>query len=76
MNIKKNTTIAIFDKIRGESLTFGKMLESIRKADCISQVALAKKMKISKAYLCDIEKRTPASNFGASYAICQNFRLL
>lgn len=56
MSIKKSNTINLFDKIRGESLTFGKMLESIRKADCISQVALAKKMKVSKAYLCDIEK--------------------
>ena len=59
---KKSTTIAIFDNIRGESLSFGKMLESIRKSDEISQVELAKKMKISKAFLCDIEKsRRPVS---------------
>jgi transcriptional regulator with XRE-family HTH domain len=32
------------------------MIESLRKTDEISQVELAKKMKISRAHLCDIEK--------------------
>ncbi len=53
---KKSATIDIFDKIRGKHLSFGRMLESIRKADEITQVELAKKIKISKAHLCDIEK--------------------
>ncbi len=37
-------------------MTFGKMIYAIRKCDEISQTALAKKMKMSKAHLCDIEK--------------------
>ena len=56
MTIKKSSALTSLEKIRGNSLTFGKMIESIRKADEISQVALALKMKISKAHLCDIEK--------------------
>jgi len=56
MTIKKSSAVKILEKIRGGPLTFGRMIESIRKADEISQVELAKKMQISKAHLCDIEK--------------------
>ena len=42
--------------LRGEPLGFGRMLESIRQADEISQVELARQMKISRSHLCDIEK--------------------
>ena len=45
-----------FEKLRGGSLTFGRMIESLRLCDEISQMDLAKKVKISKAQLCDIEK--------------------
>ena len=37
-------------------MTFGRMLASLRKCDEISQVALAKKVKMSRAMLCDVEK--------------------
>ena len=43
-------------KIRGGPLTFGRMIESIRLSDEISQVELAKRLGISRAHLCDIEK--------------------
>lgn len=56
MTTKKSSAINTLEKIRGSSLTFGRMIESIRKSDEISQVGLALKMKISKAHLCDIEK--------------------
>jgi len=56
MSTKKSLAIKKLDKMRGGPLTFGKLIESIRKADEISQVELAEKMKISKAHLCDIEK--------------------
>lgn len=56
MSIKQSTAIRSLEKIRGGSLTFGKMIESIRKSDEISQVELAAKMNMSKAHLCDIEK--------------------
>jgi transcriptional regulator with XRE-family HTH domain len=56
MSTKKSSAIKKLEKMRGGPLTFGKMIESIRKADELSQVELAKKMKMSKAHLCDIEK--------------------
>ncbi|MDD4974193.1 MAG: helix-turn-helix transcriptional regulator [Bacteriovorax sp.] len=56
MSIKKSSVIKALDKMRGGPLTFGRMIESIRKCDEISQVELAKRMNISKAHLCDIEK--------------------
>ncbi len=56
MSIKKSSAIKSLEKMRGAPLTFGSMIESLRKTDEISQVELAKKMKISRAHLCDIEK--------------------
>ncbi|MDO8953427.1 MAG: helix-turn-helix transcriptional regulator [Gammaproteobacteria bacterium] len=44
-----------FEKKLGK-LTFGKMLWSLRKCDEISQTEFAKKLGVSKQYLCDIEK--------------------
>ena len=37
-------------------LTLGQMINSLRLSDEFSQVDLAKKMKISRSMLCDIEK--------------------
>jgi transcriptional regulator with XRE-family HTH domain len=37
-------------------MTLGLYLKAIREADEISQIAFAKKLKISRANLCDIEK--------------------
>jgi transcriptional regulator with XRE-family HTH domain len=48
-------TIKLMDEIIGEKTTFGKTLWSIRKCDEISQVAFAKKIGVSKQYLCDLE---------------------
>ena len=56
MSTKKSLSIKKLEKMRGGPLTFGRMIESIRKADEMSQVELASLMKISKAHLCDIEK--------------------
>lgn len=56
MTTKKSSAIRALEKIRGGYLSFGAMLESIRKSDEITQVELARKMDISKAHLCDIEK--------------------
>ena len=56
MSTKKTNNSKIIQKIRKERLTFGKMIESIRKADNITQVELAAKLKISRAHLCDLEK--------------------
>jgi plasmid maintenance system antidote protein VapI len=46
--------------LRKGPLTFGKMITSLRECDEISQVDLARKMGISRAQLCDIEKERRA----------------
>ncbi len=58
MTIKKDSGSSreYLQKLRGGRLTIGKMIESIRLADEISQVSLSKRMKISRSHLCDIEK--------------------
>jgi len=71
MNIKnKSDARRFFEKLRGGPLTFGRMIQSFRLCDEISQVNLAKKMKISKAHLCDIEKgrRMVSSERAAAFA--------
>lgn len=52
----KSQARKFLESIRGKSMTFGEMIASIRQADEWSQVNLAKKLKISRAHLCDIEK--------------------
>lgn len=44
------------EKLRGCRMTFGQMIESIRICDEISQAELARKLSMSRAHLCDIEK--------------------
>ena len=57
MNTKKKSNAKKFlESLRGGPLTFGHMIESIRQADEVSQVELARKMAMSRAHLCDIEK--------------------
>ena len=56
MDTKLSAARKYLQKLRGGPLTFGKMIESLRKSDDISQVQLAQKMGLSKANLCDIEK--------------------
>ena len=66
----KSSAIKFLESLRGGPLTFGQMIESIRLCDEISQVDLAKKMKISRAHLCDIEKgrRTVSAERAAQFA--------
>lgn len=59
---KKSQARAFLEGISGGPLTFGEMIQSIRQADGISQVDLARRLEISRAMLCDIEKgRRPVS---------------
>jgi transcriptional regulator with XRE-family HTH domain len=44
------------ESILGEPLTFGMAVESMRLGNEVSQVAFAKKLGISRQYLCDVEK--------------------
>ena len=53
----RNTNARKFlEKLRGGPLTFGRMIESIRLSDEVSQAELARRLAISRANLCDIEK--------------------
>jgi antitoxin HigA-1 len=66
----KSEAVRFLEKLNAGPLTFGQMIESIRLCDEISQVDLAKKMKISRAHLCDIEKgrRTVSAERAAQFA--------
>lgn len=55
MSTKQNAKDYIEKLIDGPP-TFGRMLLSLRTADEISQTELAKKAKVSKGLICDIEK--------------------
>jgi len=70
MSTKKSDAKKFLESLRGAPLNFGKMIEFLRLSDEISQVSLAKKMKISRAHLCDIEKgrRTVTVERAAKFA--------
>ncbi len=53
MSIK---TKMFLNKLNQGALTFGDMLMSLRMCDAITQTALAKKLKVRKSLICDIEK--------------------
>ena len=58
----KSDARAFLQGLRGGPLTFGRMISSIRVADGIPQASLARRLGISRANLCDIEKgRRPVS---------------
>ncbi len=60
MSIRKSDTRKFLEKITGGPITLGKLIESIRLGEDLSQVDLAKKLKISRSHLNDIEKGNKA----------------
>lgn len=52
----KISAMKFLEKLSGKSLSLGSFLESIRLGEEMSQVEFAKKIKISRSHLCDIEK--------------------
>lgn len=56
MTTNTKETLKFMESITGGPLTFGRLLLSLRKCDEVSQTELAKKAKISKGLICDIEK--------------------
>ncbi len=52
----KSDARRFLEGLRGSPLTFGRMIASVRVADEISQAELARRLGISRANLCDIEK--------------------
>ena len=53
---KKSDAVKFLEKHAGGELTIARLLESIRLSDNLTQGVFAKKLKISKSHLCDIEK--------------------
>jgi len=56
--------------LRNAPLSFGRLIESTRLCDEISQVELARRVGVSRAYLCDIEKgrRSVSPELAAHFA--------
>lgn len=46
----------VLQQVTGAPLTLGNLLWSIRRCDEVSQVAMAERLGVSRAHLCDIEK--------------------
>ena len=53
---KKSDAIRFLEKLSGGPITLGSFLESVRLGENMTQPAFAKKLKISKSHLNDIEK--------------------
>ena len=60
MSTKKSDTRKFLEKIAGGPVTLGKLIESIRLGEDLSQADFAKKLKISRSHLNDIEKGNKA----------------
>lgn len=60
MSTKKSDTRKFLEKLTGGPVTLGKLMESIRLGEELSQAAFAKRLKISRSHLNDIEKGNKA----------------
>jgi transcriptional regulator with XRE-family HTH domain len=60
MSTKKSDTRLFLEKLTGGPVALGKLIEAIRLGDDLTQVALAKKLKVSRSHLNDIEKGNKA----------------
>ncbi len=57
MSIKKaEKTLTLLEEISGNKLTIGSCLWSIRECEEMTQIVFAKKLDISRQYVCDLEK--------------------
>ncbi|MEK6578094.1 MAG: helix-turn-helix transcriptional regulator [Bdellovibrionota bacterium] len=54
--LKDSSERKYIEKLLGGPLSFGMAVEALRGRDAISQAALAKRLGISRQYLCDVEK--------------------
>jgi transcriptional regulator with XRE-family HTH domain len=58
----------ILKEITGSALTFGRAIAAIRKCENMSQAEMARLLKVSRQYLCDIEnERTFVSSKQAAH---------
>ena len=60
MSTKKSSTRKFLEKLTGGPVTLGKLIEAIRLGEEVSQAEFAKRLKISRSHLNDIEKGNKA----------------
>lgn len=53
---KSDKSLAFLENLTGKKMTLGNLLGSIRECDEMTQTAFAKKLKVSRQYLCDVER--------------------
>ena len=53
---QKTEAVKFLEGLIGKPLSFGGLTSAIRMGEDMSQVSFSKKLRISKAHLCDIEK--------------------
>lgn len=75
MTAKKNTTTRDIENLYGP-LTFGNLLEAHREGDELSQVEMAKKIKLSKNALNDIESGRKIPSISKAVALAKKVGIL
>lgn len=70
MTTKMNDTLKFLEQVSRSKLTLGKLINSIRLGEELSQVEFATKLGISRQQLCDIEheRKTISPKLAAQYA--------
>lgn len=75
MSTKKKTpmsdkSMAFLETLTGKKLTLGNLLWSIRECEEMSQVEFAKLLRVSRQYLCDVERgrRVVSTKAAAAFA--------
>lgn len=53
---KSDKSLKFLEELTGKKLTFGNLLWSIRECEEMSQAEFSKLLRISRQYLCDIER--------------------
>jgi len=56
MNTRKSPTLAFLEGLTGGLVSFGKLIEAIRLGEDMTQPEFARRLRISKSHLNDIEK--------------------
>ena len=53
---KTSNAMKLLAKLSGGPLTLGRAIEAIRKSEELSQLNCARRLRVSKSHLCDVEK--------------------
>ncbi len=77
MSIKRKTKARKFlEELRGHPLSFGKMIESLRVSDGLTQPELGKRMGVSRQFINNVEKGKPVRPvLAAKFAIVMGYSI-